>query len=360
MKQKVSNRFWSYAGRFSLVYVVTYTIIAIVFLNIQNALPSSGRVALDFFEPYSLNIRGTMAQALIGVVIALVLYPFYDLIVKKERNWLILFAALWGVALLGSLEPKPGSIEGMLYTETTFAEHLLVLAAGAVQALLFCQLFLAWERRSAGAVGSGGSGGKVAGSAASSSAVAGSAGSSAVAGSAGSAAAAGAPRHKKVAGRELRRYAGRFTLLHVIIYLVAGIVFYQVSGYQEALATMEAFKLWRPLENMVMPFVILFGQVIRGGILALLLYPFYGTYMQKRHGWLLLLGLLFGLKVLVIAISVPATLAEFVQGLQNSLTGLPEIIVQTLLFSLFFFLWERRRMKNKDGKTLLSSERSYA
>lgn len=311
MEKKRTAKFWGYLGRFSLVYMTTYTVIALAFLNIQHTLPPSARIALDFYEPYSVGLREATAQLIIGGVIALVLYPFYDMIVKGDRGRLILFAAIWGVAILGSLEPRPGSIEGMIYTETTFAEHFLVLAAGAIQVLLFAWLFLRWERRRAGT--------------------------------------AGRPVHE---GHEhpretqnIKGYTARYTLLHVLIYILIGIVFYQVSGYDEALATMEEFKLWRELENLAMPLVILFGQVVRGGVLALLLYPFYSIYMKKPHGWLLLFGLLFGLKVMFIAISIPSTMEEFLQSLQASATGLPEIIAQTLAFSLVFFIWEKRRKK---------------
>jgi hypothetical protein len=80
-------------------------------------------------------------------IMALVLYPFYRIIVRDKDGLIVLFGALWGLAILGSLEPPPGTIEGMIYTETTAVEHLLVLAAGAVQVMVFCRLFLKWENR---------------------------------------------------------------------------------------------------------------------------------------------------------------------------------------------------------------------
>ncbi|MFO8060393.1 MAG: hypothetical protein R6U70_07050 [Bacillota bacterium] len=62
----------------------------------------------------------------------------------RRAPW-ILFGALWGLALLGSIQPMPGSLEGMIYTTTTFAEHALVLVAAGVQVAAFCWLFLRWE-----------------------------------------------------------------------------------------------------------------------------------------------------------------------------------------------------------------------
>jgi predicted PurR-regulated permease PerM len=104
---------------------------------------------------------------------------------------------------------------------------------------------------------------------------------------------------------------------------------------------MEIFELYRPLESFGMVAAVFFGQIIRGAILAFLLYPFYDTYMKTGRGWLLLFGLLFGLKVLVVVIFIPTALIE----LKELLVGIPEITAQTLIFSVLFFAWELRRSK---------------
>ena len=52
---------------------------------------------------------------------------------------------MWGVALFGSVEPQPGSIEGIIYTTISFTEHLYVLIAVALQMLLFVWLLFKWE-----------------------------------------------------------------------------------------------------------------------------------------------------------------------------------------------------------------------
>ncbi len=146
MKRIANKQLWNYIGRFSVIHMITYSIIAMIFLFIQDVLPVSNRVALEFYKPYRpLNFMVLFSQGLRGVVLAFVLYPFYDCIVKGNRGGLILFGALWGLVILGSIEPLPGSIEGLIYTETTFVEHFMVLLAGGVQVMLFSWLFLRWE-----------------------------------------------------------------------------------------------------------------------------------------------------------------------------------------------------------------------
>src|SRR5690554_3839204 len=143
----MSNKFLGWGGRFLLVHLVTWSVIAILFLLLQDNLSECRRIALDFFQPYRLGWWAILPEAIRGIVMAAILYPFYDLIVKESRGRLILFGAIWGLAVFGSIEPMPGSFEGLVYTETTFTEHLMVLTAAAVQVLLFCTLFLRWEKR---------------------------------------------------------------------------------------------------------------------------------------------------------------------------------------------------------------------
>jgi len=141
-----NSRLWYYVGKFSLVHMITYIFIGNIFLWFQNKLPDAQRIALDFYKPYmSIDILVVFTQLIRGSIIALLLYPFYDIILNNRRGYLILSSLLWGVALLCSVEPIPGSIEGYIYTLTSLTEHFMVLIAGGLQALLFSWLFLRFE-----------------------------------------------------------------------------------------------------------------------------------------------------------------------------------------------------------------------
>lgn len=151
--------------------------------------------------------------------------------------------------------------------------------------------------------------------------------------------------------KRIRGYIGRFTLIHVITYVVCGIIFMELLNYEESLATMESFKLYRSLEDPMVGLGVFPMQILRGGLFALLIYPFYKRIIEKRHGWLLLFGLLYGFTYLFIA------LPEFLSGIVNYIrtgtsiaelfVGVPEITVQMLVFSLVLFKWERRVRKNQ-------------
>ena len=311
--------FWGYAGRFILLHVVLYAIVGGIFLYVQSLVPEARRVALDFeyFSPYRVpGLVSLAAQASRGLILALIFYPFYTTITSSLRGGLALFGAMWGVAVFGSVEPIPGSLEGMIYTITTLPEHAAVLAATAIQTALFVHLFLRWES----------SGGKTGH-------------------------APNSQRDVHSAPVSKKGHVLRFSLLHLITYWAVGSLFYQISDYQEAMASMEIFELYRPLENIVMVLGVFFGQVARGPLLALLLFPFLAVWVGKRHGWLLLFGLLFGLTALGspvflhLAIVESLNAASFSQFIESWAIGLPEIFTQMLAFSLLLFLWERKRIR---------------
>ncbi len=310
MKMVNDYKFLPYLGRFVLIYLATVTVAAVIFIFVQGLLPVAQRVALDFFAPYDLGWGELVVQALRGMVIALVLWPFYPLIVRGKNGLLLLFAAIWGLVLFASMEPKPGSIEGMIYTHTTVLEHFLVMIFGALQTSVFAWLFLKWERQSLAAVNQDQPEMLILDS-------------------------------EKSGFVKEKGYYIRFTLLHIVVYMLVGSLFYQIAGYEEALATMDEFTLWRDLESIGMVAAVFLGQIARGAVIALLVGPFYSTYLNRRHGWLLLFSLLFGLKVLVVLIAIPEVPLDWAE----LAIGIPEITVQTFVFSLLFYSWEKRRAK---------------
>ena len=139
--------FGGFAGRFILLHLAVYLPIAVIFQVIQGFIPEGGRLALDFFRPYAVTMPlNLLGEGIRGFILAVILYPFSELLLRRKRGKYVLFGALWGLALLGSLEPIPGSIEGIIYTTTTAKEHLLVMFFAALQSILFINIFAKWER----------------------------------------------------------------------------------------------------------------------------------------------------------------------------------------------------------------------
>ncbi len=303
MKHLIKKKLWGYIGRFSLIHVIVYAVTAFLFLKFQKLLPATNQTALEFYEPYQLlGIKEMLMQIIRGGVLALILYPAYKTIVNSKHGVVILFGFLWGISLLCSVEPRPGSIEGLIYTKTTLIEHFAVLTAGALQTLVFSWLFLRWERASTVIL----------------------------------------EKNIKLTAKGLAGYLGRFTLLHILTYIAVGMIFYQLQDYEQALATKEAFKLFRSLEQPSVVGGMFLGQIVRGGILALLFYPLYDTFFNNQHGWRTLFIILWGLTYLGTGNIIP----DLIQGviIKGEFlafgVGISEITTQMLLFSILLFVWE--------------------
>ena len=308
----------AYLGRFTAVYVVSYVLIAVIFLNFQSLLPETKRIAIDFYEPYRLfDFTAIAGQIVRGIAFALIFYPFYNVIFSNKNGRVLLFASMWGLALFGSVEPQPGSIEGIIYTTTSFAEHAFVLIGVGIQMLVFVWIFFKWELHTSDSKSL-------------------------------KAAFELLPNRKKIKG-----YTIRFTIVHLITYWVIGSIFYEIAGYKDALDSMEVFELWRDLENLPAVLLVFGGQIFRGIFMALLLYPFYHSYIFKKYGWALLYLLLAGLTIL----GSPIFLREFIafdgttsEFFESLIIGLPEIFSQMLIFSLIFFFWQKRAERKQMKK----------
>ena len=147
MNDFLTKKHLKYIFTFSTIYLISYCLVAVIFNLVQNLFDPNQIEAILFFKPYSFpTISVIVNQFLKGGFLALIIYPFYDLIYKKKRSILYLFILLWGLTLFGSVQPMPGSIEGIYYTKTTILEHFLVLSAKAVQILVFSKMFLRQEK----------------------------------------------------------------------------------------------------------------------------------------------------------------------------------------------------------------------
>ena len=139
-----------------------------------------------------------------------------------------------------------------------------------------------------------------------------------------------------------RAFLIRFTIIHLLTYWVIGGIMYELCGYEEALAHMEYFQLWRDLENLTSVALVFFGQIFRGVILGLLLYPFAPLYLDRKRGFLLLFLLLFGLTSLASPLFLIDSLTyehSLAQWISDMVIGLPELVVQTFVFSVILVGW---------------------
>lgn len=145
-------------------------------------------------------------------------------------------------------------------------------------------------------------------------------------------------------------YVGRFSLIHVLTYVVAGLIFMKLQNYVDVFSTSEAFANFRPLDSPIVRAAALF-QFLRGSFFALLLYPFYDTIISSKRGWLMLFGVLWGFTLIGSVSATPSSIEGLIYTkipLAEHLIGIPEVTTQMLAFSWLFFKWERRVNINRN------------
>ena len=294
---------WAWTALGAAAFAATWTVVALPVDAIQHAMAPVDRDPLAFFAVYAVpDARMLAAQLARGALLALILAPFRHVIAAHRRPQAMLFGVYFGLVVLGSVEPLPGSLEGWFYTETTLLGHALTAAAAALQALAVTWIL----GRVLTKVG---------------------------------------PRaaRPKADATGWGRYA-RFVALHAATYLAMGLLFMTLQDYAGAFATQPRFAWFRPLDD---PWVAAAvpAQIPRGLLLAACAMPFLPALMRRRHGWALLFALLFG----TTALAAPSVLPGLLGATPNAsgpgalLTGLPEVATQMLTFSVLFVAWERRR-----------------
>ena len=142
-------------------------------------------------------------------------------------------------------------------------------------------------------------------------------------------------------------FAVRVIVLHMLTYFVFGILGSNVFDYKEIFSQPVIREYMLPMAERNMwlgPFL----QPVRGLVFAIGLWPLRGLLLEKKRGWLILWGLLVTIGI----ISTPAAAPSSLEGMLFTripmwyhLLGLPEICLQTLLFSIWLVWWEREVVK---------------
>ncbi|HYK90903.1 MAG TPA: hypothetical protein VE398_19180 [Acidobacteriota bacterium] len=148
----------------------------------------------------------------------------------------------------------------------------------------------------------------------------------------------------------LKAFAWRVVSLHVLTYFALGIAAFLILDYRQAFQNTELRYLMRPTTS---PWVAAGPafQLVRGLLFAAILYPFASHFIRRSNGALLLWTLFLGLAILGTAGPSPGSFEGILYTklpIKLHLFGLPEVVLQTLLFSIGLVSWCRKpaRWKN--------------
>ncbi len=145
-------------------------------------------------------------------------------------------------------------------------------------------------------------------------------------------------------------FALKVIVAHMATYFIFGIIFSNVFDYGEIFQRPIIRDYMIPMDehNIVLgPFM----QPLRGLIFAIGLWPLRRFLIEKKRGWLTLWGLLVTIGIL----STPAASPGSIEGMLYSklpmwyhLMGYPEIVLQTLVFSIWLVWWERQSVPSHE------------
>ncbi len=145
-----SNGFGRFFLRVTACHVVTYTIAGILAYTLFHYATTfeSGDLA-NFMKPTSSKwvALGPAFQVVRGLIFAIALYPFRRVFLEERRGWLKLWGLLFGLGILSTYGPAPGSVEGIVYTKVPPLGQILGLREVVAQSLAFSLLLVAWYRR---------------------------------------------------------------------------------------------------------------------------------------------------------------------------------------------------------------------
>jgi hypothetical protein len=145
--------------------------------------------------------------------------------------------------------------------------------------------------------------------------------------------------------KEFLGFAGKAAVVQTITYFVFGLVMSNLFGYGRLFQQEIIRDFMRPVDS---PYVF-FGpliQPIRGLLFAIGLWPIRKTILESKRGWLILWGIFIVFGILGTPAAAPSSLEGVIYSrlpLWYHLIGLPEMVLQTLAFSLILVWWEKRR-----------------
>jgi hypothetical protein len=137
-----------------VTHTVTYALVGMLALLLGDYASFYADTDLRFvMRPTTdpILVLAPTLQLLRGSIFGLLFYVLREPFFARPRGWLLLWAVLVGVGILGTFGPTPGSLEGLFFTTYPLAVHLRGLPEVLLQSLLLATLLCYWvnhpERR---------------------------------------------------------------------------------------------------------------------------------------------------------------------------------------------------------------------
>jgi hypothetical protein len=147
-------------------------------------------------------------------------------------------------------------------------------------------------------------------------------------------------------------FAAKVIILHTVTYFVAGIISATLNDYESVFQMPVVNGFMRSFNSKWVLCGPLF-QPLRGLVYALGLWPFRTFILSKKHGWLYIWSLFVVFAIIGTSGAAPGSMEGIIftqLPLWFHFIGMPEILLQTLAFSLLLFYWDRRNERRRQVK----------
>lgn len=146
--------------------------------------------------------------------------------------------------------------------------------------------------------------------------------------------------------KECIRFILKISLIHVLTYIVCGMLAMFVFGYQSSVSQIGM----RDTKSLIVGLSPLF-QIIRGFLFGLIFWIVKDTFLHRKNGWLIIWLMILILGVFNTPSTAPGSIEYFIYcepipgAWKIELGGLIEILIQTFLFSIISFYFVKPRTK---------------
>ena len=148
--------------------------------------------------------------------------------------------------------------------------------------------------------------------------------------------------------RSFWAFAGRSIVVHTLTYTLAAVAV-ALLLHGDADAAVVAGDLYRGPDS-PWSFAGPFLQPIRGLLFALAIWPVWDMFVTRKTGWLRLWLLLVGVSIIASPVAGVGSLEGFIRtdiATDVHIAVLPELLAQTLAFSVLLVLWDRWTLRRE-------------
>ena len=144
-KRELSLFIWRVASMHTIAYFIA-GIFALLFMNYREQFASETMAAIMRPVDSPLVALGPSLQIFRGIIIALVLLPFKDIIISKN-GWIKLLVLILGLSYISTIGPTFGSFDGYIYTKVPLQYHLLGIPETLLYVFLFSFFLILWFKK---------------------------------------------------------------------------------------------------------------------------------------------------------------------------------------------------------------------